>query len=258
MIISIGTTTYAVYEDFQHFLDSSYFLPASVLMILGGLIFVIAFFGCYGAIIESTCVVLVFAFLLTIVLIVEIGTAFSVYLLQDKIMSLIRDNMNSTMQQYKYNSEAAAGVDFMQSRLQCCGFNGQSDWESILNNGNKEVLGPDSCCAFIAVVDDDNKICAGPYQHGCLDRLIMIVHRSALSLSTTAIAIALIQFAGIMFAWTLGKAIRRQKTAREKRKWELRESIVSGYQPLGKTDSFTIYPVIYMEPPAPLNASSVS
>lgn len=59
MIISIGTTIYAVYEDFQHFLDQSYFSPASVLMVLGGLIFVIAFFGCYGAIKESTCMVLV-------------------------------------------------------------------------------------------------------------------------------------------------------------------------------------------------------
>lgn len=257
MIISIGTTIYAVYEDFQHFLDQTYFSPASVLMVLGVLIFVIAFFGCYGAIKESTCMVLVFAFLLTIVLIVEVGTAFSAYLLQDKITSVIRDNINSTMQQYKYNTEAAAGVDFMQSRLQCCGFNGPYDWENILNNENKDFPGPDSCCAFTAVVDDDNKICAGPYQHGCLERLIMIVHRSALNLSTAAIAIALIQFTGIMFAWTLSQAIRKQKTAREKRRWELRENIVSGYQPLGKTDPFTTYPVVYMKSSAPFEASLV-
>lgn len=58
-----------------------------------------------------------------------------------------------------------------------------------------------------------------------------------------------------MFAWTLGHAIRKQKTAREKRRWELRENIVSGYQPLGKTDPFTTYPVVYMKSSAPLEAS---
>lgn len=32
-------------------------------------------------------------------------------------MSVISDNINSTMQQYEQNPEAAAGVDFMQSRV---------------------------------------------------------------------------------------------------------------------------------------------
>lgn len=59
MIISVGTTIYAVYEDFRHFLDPSYFSPATILIVVGALIFIIAFFGCCGAIKESTCMVLV-------------------------------------------------------------------------------------------------------------------------------------------------------------------------------------------------------
>lgn len=59
MIVSVGTTIYAVYDDFSHFLDSSYFSPATLLIVVGGFIFVIAFLGCCGALKESTCMVLV-------------------------------------------------------------------------------------------------------------------------------------------------------------------------------------------------------
>jgi len=59
MIISVGTTIYAVYENFSHFLDPSYFSPATVLIVVGILVFIIAFMGCCGALRESTCMVLV-------------------------------------------------------------------------------------------------------------------------------------------------------------------------------------------------------
>lgn len=59
MIISVGTTIYAVYEDFSHFLDPSYFSPATLLIVVGILVFIIAFLGCCGALRESTCMVLV-------------------------------------------------------------------------------------------------------------------------------------------------------------------------------------------------------
>lgn len=58
MIISVGMTIYTVYDDFRHFLDPRYSSPAMILIFVGGLIFIIAFFGCYGAIKESTCMVL--------------------------------------------------------------------------------------------------------------------------------------------------------------------------------------------------------
>lgn len=69
---------------------------------------------------------------------------------------------------------------------------------------------------------------------------------------------SIFQFTGIMFACTLGRAIRRQKTERERRKWELRQSLVDGYQPLGKNDPFITFPVVYMQPSEPQNTSPVS
>lgn len=60
-----------------------------------------------------------------------------------------------------------------------------------------------------------------------------------------------------MFACVLGRAIRRQKTERERRRWELRENLINGYQPIGKSDLVASFPVVYMQPPVDPAKSSV-
>lgn len=52
-----------------------------------------------------------------------------------------------------------------------------------------------------------------------------------------------------MFACMLGRNIRRQKTERERRRWELRESLVNGYAQVGKTDPANNIPVVYLQSP---------
>ncbi|XP_020290324.1 CD63 antigen-like [Pseudomyrmex gracilis] len=250
MIISIGTTIYAVFENFSQFLDSSYVSPATLLIVVGILVFVIAFLGCCGALKESTCMVLVFAFSLSIVLILELAAAVAAYALQDNIKDFLADKISTTMHEYGKNEEATFAIDFMQSRLRCCGYNNYLDWDDIPLN-NTDV--PDSCCAYV-VIDENSFVdrCQIKYQEGCISRLSIIIHRSALYIGTGAVAIALIQLTGIMFACMLGRAIRRQKTERERRRWELRENLVNGYEPLGKSDPFTTFPVVYMSPDYPL------
>ncbi|KAL6440313.1 hypothetical protein ACFW04_003108 [Cataglyphis niger] len=117
MIISVGTTIYAVYENFSHFLDSSYFSPATLLIVVGIFVFIIAFMGCCGAIRESTCMVLVFAVLLSVVLVMELAAAVAAYSLQDGIKDLLAEKINLTMHQYEKNKEATFAIDFMQSRV---------------------------------------------------------------------------------------------------------------------------------------------
>ncbi|KOC60442.1 CD63 antigen [Habropoda laboriosa] len=244
MIISVGTTIYAVYEDFSHFLDPSYFSPATVLVVVGMLVFVIAFLGCCGALKESTCMVLVFAVSLSVVLVLELAAAISAYALQDGIQNLLAEKINSTMHKYGKNTEATDAINFLQSRLYCCGYNGSEDWLDI----TKEI--PQSCRPWsnenVTCSPNNDDISCAPYETGCIKHLSVIIHRSALYIGTGAVAIALIQLTGIMFACMLGRAIRRQKTERERRRWELRESLVNGYQPLGKSDPFTTFPVVYM------------
>ncbi|XP_034949004.1 CD63 antigen [Chelonus insularis] len=255
MIISVGMTIYTVYDDFRDFLDSSYASPAILLVVVGVLTFIIAFFGCCGAIKESTCMVLTFAVMLSIVLLLETAAAISAYAYRDYIRELVIDKIQTTMLMYKTSPEAARAVDLMQSRLQCCGCFDKSEWIQI-GFTQMDNLYPDSCYAstFNPSGMSDYLFV---YNRGCWERFSMIINQSVISLGTGAIAIALIQFTGIMFAVTLGKAIRRQKTEREKRRWEFRESLVNGYKPLEKTDPSVTFPVVYMQS-EPTKMSSVN
>lgn len=252
MIISVGTTIYAIYDDFSNFLDASYFSPATLLIVVGISIFVIAFLGCCGALKESTCMVFVFAISLSLVLILELAAAIAAYALQDKLNSLLVNKMNGTMHEYGNNPSATTAVNFLQSRLHCCGYNGPKDWASIIEEN--EIPFPESCCAWTTFEFADNREGCQAYSYGCISRLSIVIHRSALYIGTGAIVIALIQLTGIMFACVLGRAIRRQKTERERRRWELRESLINGYQPLGKSDRCTTFPVVYMPAPDDLKS----
>ncbi|XP_078034253.1 CD63 antigen [Augochlora pura] len=250
MIISVGTTIYAVNDDFSKFLDPKYISPATLLIIVGILVFVIAFLGCFGALKESTCMVLIFAVSLSVVLILELAAAITAYALQDDIKGVLVKNINDTMQQYPTDPEARKAIDFLQSRLYCCGYNNYHDWEKIMT----EI--PESCRVTYGeniACDYDNG--CEVYKTGCASNLSILIHRSVLYIGTGAVAIALIQFTGIMFACILGKAIRKQKTERERRRWELRESLVNGYEPLGKSDPLTAFPVVYMYPEPTKNAA---
>lgn len=254
MIISIGTTIYAVNNDFAHFLDPKYISPATLLIVVGILVFIIAFLGCFGALGESTCMVLVFAVSLSIVLILELAAAVTAYALQDDIKNVLVENINNTMYRYKYDEEAQRAIDFLQSKLYCCGYNDYHDWDEIMRIENMTL--PESCRRNDTFNDSISNFdfyeFTDIYLIGCVRNLSVIIHRSALYIGTGAVAIALIQFTGIAFACILGKAIRRQKTERERRKWELRDSLVNGYQPLGKSDPFTTFPVyMYSEPIKP-------
>lgn len=59
LLIVVGTTIYAIHYDYKDFLQERYLTPASLLVALGIITFCIAFFGCCGAVRESTCMIMV-------------------------------------------------------------------------------------------------------------------------------------------------------------------------------------------------------
>jgi hypothetical protein len=59
LIIGLGTTIQAIYNHFDTFLEDRFFSPANLLIAIGCIVFVMAFFGCCGAARESTCMIMI-------------------------------------------------------------------------------------------------------------------------------------------------------------------------------------------------------
>lgn len=57
LIISVGTTIYAIYHDVSFFLEDYFFSPATFIIVIGVMMLFVSLFGCIGALKESTCLV---------------------------------------------------------------------------------------------------------------------------------------------------------------------------------------------------------
>jgi len=232
IIIGLGTTIHAIYTHFDSFLEDRFFSPAYLLIAIGCIVFVVAFFGCCGAARESTCMIMIFAVLLAIVFVLELSAGLAGYVLKDGLKEYLVSRVNTSMQYYSSDPEIARTIDFMQEKLHCCGLEDYRDWDGKLENGTERtttvlinevitapelITVPDSCCL---------EECASIYANGCINRLEFVVGQSAITFASATVFIALLQMLGVMFACSLGKSIRHQKTERERRQWELRERLL--------------------------------
>nr|CAD7589875.1 unnamed protein product [Timema genevievae] len=247
LIIAIGTTILAIYQKYDQFLEDKFYSPATLLIVVGVIIGLVAFFGCCGAAKESTCMIMVFSVFLGIIFILEISAGIAAYVMQDGLRDVLEGRMRTMMSQYSTDSQVAETFDFIQQRLQCCGLESLTDWEGVTVEDEEPDYTqlPSSCCAQYGTGNQTGS-CKLLYGNGCLARVEFILSESTVMLASAAFTLALLQLLGVVFACSLGRSIRYQKTWRERRRWELRERLVNSYTPIGQTDPKTTYPVIFM------------
>jgi len=141
-LIALGAYVKIEAENYLDFLGNSYVTTPILFIIVGAIIFVIAFFGCCGTCSESSCMIYTYACLLIVVIIVEVGAGVAAYMLKDDLKQALSHNMKLAMD--NYSKEGYGGVnktwDFVQGELECCGVANATDWIDKFN------LIPDSCC----------------------------------------------------------------------------------------------------------------
>lgn len=235
-MLSIGTTVAAIYSDFDGFMHESYFSPAKLTIAIGILIFFVSIFGCLGALKESVLLINIFAFLLTIILILEVAACIAAYAMRNDLEQRIESDMEATMKHFGQNDYYTYSWDSAQEYLQCCGVREHFDWSEVELNCtlSQDIIAtsdpgygfyfvPRSCCDTskgkncqsqcqshnepIALLGEPHV-----FSHGCLSRLTYIVSECAFLLGVGCFSVALIQVLGIIFARILASSIRRIKT----------------------------------------------
>ncbi|CAH0718812.1 unnamed protein product, partial [Brenthis ino] len=251
LIISVGTTIYAIFYDVSFFLDSQLFSPATFIIVIGVIMLFVSLFGCIGALKESTCLVNIFAVILSLVLVLEISAAIAAYTLRAQVSDMLDSNLRETLPSYNWSPEVQEGFDFIQSRLNCCGVDSYMDWGEItiqqgiaVNN----ITVPFSCCAqthYQVIGDKEVDECTKLYANGCLPRITYLIYQSAGLLGAGAMTIAFIQVIGIIFSFSLASSIRKAKSERERRRWEIQERMINAYTTLNPKEEKST-PVVYV------------
>ncbi|KAI4794410.1 hypothetical protein KUCAC02_032085 [Chaenocephalus aceratus] len=179
-----------------------------VVIIVGVVIFFIAFFGCCGAWRENYCMVTTFAVLVFMIIIIEVAAAIAGYVYRKKLSVVVEDSLADMIHEYK-NSTAdfRKTVDKLQEDWKCCGSNSSMDWKGF-GPGDKSV--PDSCCVNVTqdcgvgVMTDTDKV----HQTGCHDALVKLLQDNLLWVIVGVLVIAALQVLGIVFACCLMRGIR--------------------------------------------------
>lgn len=200
-LLVIGVLMHIESNTYQDAVKENMGFPSVTLIVIGSIIFIIAFFGCCGAIRESHCMTITFASFLLTILIIQVAVAIYVFVAFKESNINVRSVYKDVFDKYWTSETSRDIVNTVQKSFDCCGIDSPNDF---YNMGNKTV--PWSCCANAAVGES----CAADiYPKGCVDQLKQFVHKSGMVLGGVALGIAGVEFIGIVFALCLANSIKR-------------------------------------------------
>uniref|UniRef100_T1GKG0 Uncharacterized protein n=1 Tax=Megaselia scalaris TaxID=36166 RepID=T1GKG0_MEGSC len=148
ILIAVGVGVAGTFNEYDSFLQAKFYSITTFLIVIGVFIFIIAFFGCCGAIKENYWMILIFSVLLGIIFILELAAGISGYVLRNDAETLIGKQLEETMAKYKEDPTIGSLWDYTQREFSCCGTNSYKDWKlgSIdLNNYTVSKV-PMTCC----------------------------------------------------------------------------------------------------------------
>ncbi|XP_015905086.1 CD63 antigen-like [Parasteatoda tepidariorum] len=199
VLIVIGAV--ATKRDLTEFMDNKYLSLPYILIAVGCGIFVIAFFGCCGALKYNHFMVTIYGLLILLIMVVEVAGGITAYLHKGEVEDFLKSSMNESLAQQRKDSMKI--WDQMQSKLQCCGIESANDYSKL------KLKVPNSCCK-------GNKDCSpeSAWKMGCYPQMFEIAKESIEIIGGVAIGIAVIELLGCMFAWCLAHAIKKDDERR--------------------------------------------
>ncbi|RVE41032.1 hypothetical protein evm_014318 [Chilo suppressalis] len=236
LIISVGASIFAIYDEIQFFIQNHFYSPASFIIAIGVIMLIVSIFGCIGTVKESTCLINIFAVMLSLVLILEVAASIAAYSLRGKIDDMLEQTLRLNINRYYEDLIVLKQIDYLQETMNCCGADSFRDWAAVtpppgvINVLYNNMTIPYSCCAQFEggwVVENGMRTCLYSYSSGCLPKLTYILHKSAVLLGAVALAMAFVQLIGIAFSFSLANAIRKVKSERECHRWEIRERVMN-------------------------------
>ncbi|KAG7208534.1 hypothetical protein KM043_014752 [Ampulex compressa] len=204
-ILAVGVVIHLQLTHLSDTLAKNVDFPSVTLIVVGTIIFVIAFFGCCGAIRESHCMTVTFASLMLTILIVQVAVAifcFVVFKNTDTNSIDIRSAYSDTFKDYWTDGGDREVIDVVQSGLQCCGIDSAADFDNNGSNFNGTI--PWSCCGNPEGIDCTSNI----HNKSCVKQIQQLLSYAGTVLGGIALGIAGVELIGIIFALCLANSIK--------------------------------------------------
>ncbi|KAF0039026.1 hypothetical protein F2P81_009510 [Scophthalmus maximus] len=140
--------------------------PVWLFMVVGGVMFILGFAGCIGALRENTFLLKFFSVFLGIIFFLELTTGILAFVFKDWIKDQLNLFINNNIRAYRDDIDLQNLIDFTQEYWECCGAFGADDWNLNIyfnctdGNPSREKCGvPFSCCTKDPAEDVINTQC---------------------------------------------------------------------------------------------------
>ncbi|CAG2112198.1 unnamed protein product [Medioppia subpectinata] len=225
LLLYSGFKTIAKIDDYHLVLEDAPHNVAIALVVVGFAIFAVAFLGCCGAIKENSCMLTSFSSIILVILLIELIGAGLIFAFKSKLRTAAEKGIDEAIKKYntvENGSDINIILDDIQKNMKCCGAANYTDWLE-----NKNVTAdhyPDSCCenktAVVvlnttpapSLLNPTPMTCTAQFIHkdGCIGKLEDEIRSSVALLGGIAIAVAVIQLLGIIFACSLSRSIKKE------------------------------------------------
>ena len=209
-LIAVGAYVQIKLTDYYDFFGNDYTGPGIVLIVVGALIFLIAFFGCMGAVKENYCMTMTFAFILGIIFIMMIAGGIAAYVLRNEAEDEVKRILTDAEQNYDSASGVRKAWDKLQTEFSCCGVVSASEWTAY----NLTTVYPTSCCNTTTVPGGCDGAASIPasniYSKGCEAAFVDWVKSKIAIIGGVGVGLAFVMVVGITFSCCLARAIRKE------------------------------------------------
>ncbi|NXU55565.1 TSN1 protein, partial [Turnix velox] len=138
------------------------------LIVIGSILLIIGFLGCYGAQKESKCLLMMFFSVVLIIFIAEIAAAVVALVYTGLAESLLTAVVTPLLKEKYGKDESFTHIwNSTMEKVKCCGLNNYTDFtDSAFHLQNKVY--PDACCDFKQTPCTEQLAASTNVTHGCL------------------------------------------------------------------------------------------
>ncbi|XP_036332330.1 CD63 antigen [Rhagoletis pomonella] len=197
ILIWFGSWLYSNREEVD--VDNSEALIATVILVLGTVLVVMAFFGCVGTYTESKSMLISYAVILVILLVIQIFlVSISYTAASGSLSSGLQRGFDELWD--KGHTNINTTLSFYEEWLHCCGKNSANDYFQM------DKVPPASCCRY-----QDCRNVLNLYVEGCEQKFGEYVREKTNSFNIVSWCLILTEFIGSVFACILVDSIRNYR-----------------------------------------------
>ncbi|XP_007569860.1 tetraspanin-18B [Poecilia latipinna] len=127
------------------------FTGVYIILGMGGMLFLLGFLGCCGAIRENKCLLLFFFMLILLIFLAELAAAILAFIFREHLTrEYFTKELKSHYQGYNNSDVFTSTWNAIMTTFDCCGVNSPEDFkDSLFRLNNQNHMVPEACCQRI-------------------------------------------------------------------------------------------------------------